>query len=53
MSAEAQALLSLARVAYVAYGVIKSREDTLLTAGTGHELISTLPGSSFAVPLVM
>lgn len=38
---------------YVAYGVSKSREDTLLTAGTGHELISPLPGSSFAVPPVM
>lgn len=37
----------------MAYGVSKSREDAPLTAGTGHELISPLPGSSFAVPLVM
>lgn len=32
---------------YVAYGVRRSREDTLLTAGTGQELISSVPGSSF------
>ena len=27
----------------MAYGVSKSREDTVLTAGVGHELMSPLP----------